>query len=1243
MSDPQTEESPNSPLNADTIIDKLAQSGFLSDLLTDREVKAALLDEIRELGFRPPLHYIVLRLITAIVSKSESFLGDAISSRLQAFITKVPALTALLDRLTTIQHGKETKDALKTGILGAITDGRSIDISAIEINDTTPIETMLALHNIQGFEKVLSELDEQTDTLIQTFQKEIDQLFHNMFSPELRWPKPRRELGSFDRIKYNSNLNELYGREKEIELLTNFTGDISICGPEFNFRWMLLTGDGGTGKTRLAFDFTTEELDRNIWKAGKLHLHDLEKFRNPEKWRPRQPTFIVSDYVSGQAEKTGDLLRIFANNAAHYDFPVRVLLLERKADKSWLAKMLPENGDKPMVMDHVFGHEDENGRTIPPVDATAIKKMMKERFTKAGQTPPDDALLLAAAQRVDTRPNDANLPRPLFALATAEAMIAEAKKSPEAQPDFTKIAALLNQEDVLAGMLRREEHTRWQHAAPDDGDGTLTRYKLALALATLKQGLDLNDLDTKQEDYGPLARHLPDPPPDHHQGLISALGGSGTFLPPLEPDIMGEFFLAQILLKEPQSRRHLFLNAALADGKTASLITLLRLQQDFPQKIAALDIPVAMRACQTETAAVCYAYMAPNWVNQCYASHNPEAADSFMTSSKQLSTRFDKNAEIARFEAMAAFNICYHACQKGDWERVLAMLARLDILRSQFNDNPEIALHEAMAAFSISNYASENGDGERVDAMLQRLDKLRSQFNNNPEIALHEAMAAVNISNYASENGDWQRADAMLQRLDALRSQFIDNTEIALAAARAALNMNSDAGEKGDWQRGDAMIARLDILRSQFNNNPEIALHEAMTAVNISNHAGQKGDGERVDAMLQRLDALRRQFNDNPEIALHEAMAAVNISNHAGQKGDGERVDAMLQRLDTLRSQFNDNPKIALHETKAAVNISFHAGQKGDGERVDAMLARLDALRSQFYDNLEIAREEARAAFNISNHAREKGDRKRVDMMLARLDALRSQFNDNLEIAREETKAAFNISTDADQKGDRERVDSMLARLDALRKQFNDNPEIALHEAKAAFNINNHASEKGDWQRADAMLQRLDALHKQFYDNIEIALCEANATFNITNNAGQNGDWERVDATLARLDALRRQFYDNPEIALHEAMAAFNISSDAGEKGEWERVDATLARLDALRRQFYDNPEIALEAAKAAFNISSHAGQKGDWERVDATMARLTTIADTFGDELVLVEVKGQPFTLGDAINYVTKKLDNKP
>ncbi|OSQ40797.1 ATP-binding protein [Thalassospira mesophila] len=996
MAEIQTEESPGS-LNANAIIDKLAQSGFLSDLLADKDVKATLLGEIRELGFRPPLHYVVLRLITAIVAKSESFIGKAISSRLQTFIENTPLLAGLLQRLITIQHGTETKDALKTSILTVITEGRPVDLDALEIDDTTPIETMLALHNIQGFEKVLSELEGQTDTLITAFQKEIDQLFHNMVSPELRWPKPRRELGSFDRVKYNSNLNGLYGREKEIELLTNFAGDIEICGPEFNFRWMLIKGDGGTGKTRLAFDFTTEKLNRNIWKAGKLHLHDLEKFRNPEKWLPRQPTFIVIDYVSGQAEKTGDLLRIFANNAAHYDFPVRVLLLERKVDKSWLAKMLPENGDKPMVMDHVFGHEDENGLTIPPVDATAIKKMMKERFAKAGQTPPCGDLLLAAAQRVDTRPNDANQPRPLFALATAEAMIAEAEKEPESQPDFTKIAALLNQEDVLAGMLRREEDTCWQHAAPDDGGGTLTRYKLALALATLTQGLDLNDLETKDADYGPVARHLPDPPPDHHQGLISALGGTGTFLAPVEPDIMGEFFVARTLLECSTKHRHCLVNNSLKNGKIAPIASILRLLQDFPQKTVDIDIPAAMLSCEHEIAAYSYAWMAIDWLDQCNKVNNPKMADDFMDALKMLSIKFPKNHKIAQEESKAVFNMILDDLNTNR-QRTNTMLLRLDTLCAQFSDNEEISLIMAEAYSNIFFRKEEKYNRKQIDEMLSRIDTLRTKFNDHFKIGLAEAKAAVNISLRAGEQNDWEQTTVMLKRIDKLRETFGNRPEIVSREAKIVFNIIFDASKIGDWQKTDKLLNRLDTIRTEFDKNTEVALTEAHAASHIGTLCCEQGNWERVKAMLIRFDNLRTHFAHNIDIAISEALTAANICTFSSEKNDWNRVNEMLKRLDNLRAQFYENPEIAEAEASAASNISTISSEKGVKIWVADMLGRLDLLLLQFPKNYKIAVAEANAAFYIGEDACNRVDFNQGKKMLERLIKTSDRFSNNFLI-----------------------------------------------------------------------------------------------------------------------------------------------------------------------------------------------------------------------------------------------------
>jgi hypothetical protein len=1096
VSDTQTESATanqsDGASDANDIKEKLAKSGLLSGLLADEHIKKTLLAELRDLGFKPPLHHLAFRLITSTASKSESFIGKSITSRLAAFIDRQPKLAGLLQRLINIQHGEKTKDALKNSVLTAITDGRTVDTSDINIDSATSLETMLALYNVQGQDKILNAIDDQTSTLIETFRQDITNAFQSDYAPVLSWPETAhrpQNLGAFDRVKYTSGLDELYGRNDEITLLHQFVGDLSLCGPIFNFRWMLLTGDGGTGKTRLAYDFTQKKLNSAIWDAGRLSIKDLQSASNIAKWRPQKPTFIVIDYVASQPKETGNLLRNFASQAKHYDFPVRVLLLERKADENWLNQMIPPNGDDIMILNHVFGHEDKNGFPIPPVDETAIIQMMRGRFIKDGKTPPDDETLLSAAKKVDTRPNDSGLPRPLFALATADALMAEADE--DSQSNTEQIVVQLTQEDVLEGMLKREEYMHWRPAAKDE-KGVLQRYKLALALATLQQEvLDFNDLASKEADYGAtLARYLPDPPPDENTHLILALSGTGTFLPPLEPDIMGEYFLAKTLMEDIPKHRHTFLNAVLEKGKVGSVITLLRMQQDFPQKIAEIDLPSAMQICNTEQAAYTYSFLAPNYTTHYLRSNAIPAANNFLNGIQGLTNKFPESNRITLQEAKAVFNATNAALKNGDWVRVDDMLARLDTLRSQFSDHPEIALPEARAALNVINAAGEKDDWVRVDDMLARLDTLRSQFSDHPEIALHEARAALNVINAAGEKGEWVRIDDMLARLDTLRSQFSDHPEIAVEKARAAVNIINAAGEKGDGVRVDDMLARLDALRNQFSDHPEIALREAMAAVNVINTAGEKGDWVRVDDMLTRLDALRNQFSDHPEIALYEAMAAVNVTSDAGEKGEWVRVDDMLARLDTLCNQFNDHPEIALYEAMAAVNVTSDAREKGGWVRVDDMLARLDVLRNQFSDHPEIAFHEAMAAFNIINAAEEKSEWVRIDDMLTRLDALRNQFSDHPEIALQQAMAAVNVINAAGEKGDRVRVDDMLARLDALRNQFSDHPEIAVEEVRAAVNLTNAAGKNSDWDRVGAMLERLNTLADKF--GTELVLSETN-------------------------------------------------------------------------------------------------------------------------------------------------------
>ena len=905
----------------DILIHQVLSNDYLlvHELLGDIEVKKAIISELKDISVPAP--GIVYRLLVFAFGGCERFLGGAIKSRLKAYIDNNALLAGVLTKILFLQHGAKEKAELKNSLLASFKGGKRVRYDTAP-NEACSLETIVSLHTAKRIEELNDHIEQLGDEVIKGFRCELANQLNQLVAPDLGWRDEvvsPQNLTAFGRLMYTSGIDSFLGREYEIDLLHRFVGDPSFGGRLFNFRWMLLTGDAGTGKTRLAYEFTRKRLN-GLWYTGKLDFHSPKAFDSPSKWRPVKPTFIVVDYVQSVPEEVHALLLAFSTQAANYEFPVRLLLLERNANASWTDKLLPESGDKPVIEQHNFGDESVLGREIAPLSSQAIVELMKRRIEKAQLDVPEPSKLLSLANSVDRRETQVKArgqsvqiptPRPLFAIATAEAII-EAITTGQELPEQFK------HKDVLSDIVKRDRDMIWRKVVKNDRE--LQQYERGLAVATLTQGISLDDL--KEYDFKGLTDWLPFTPPNHDMVSLAAFGydKDRRLWPPLEPDILGEFFVSEQLLNLdlPKKQRIELIESALLLGNKRTINTLFRMARDFPESVEKLPVEDVARVTASGGILLSLTALAIDLIHHRLI---PEVASRIFNA--VLGNEVGKNSPVlGMFIAGAAVNIMDYACEVCDRDRVNQMSARIDALRRAFPQDLEIARQGAKAPAVIIKWACEVGDWDQVAEMLVRLDALRKTFSQDREIAETGALVEVNISKYAGAARNGGRIAEVLVRIDALRNAFPQDQGIALAEAMVAVNISKYAGEACDWGRVSEIVARIDELRNAFSQDQVIALAEAKIMFNISNYAGEAGDWERVTEMLGRLDTLRKAFPQDLEIAQKEAMIAVNISICAGEAGDWKRVAEMSGRLDALRNAFPQDQGIARAAAMAAFNIS---------------------------------------------------------------------------------------------------------------------------------------------------------------------------------------------------------------------------------------------------------------------------------------------------------------------------------
>lgn len=319
------------------------------------------------------------------------------------------------------------------------------------------------------------------------------------------------EANETTRFIYAARVLPFIGRDAEIGKLEDFLG-----GLEQPFRWMVLHGSGGVGKSRLALELCLAA--RSEWHAGFLSQEADEPAWS--RWQPLMPTLIVVDYAARDTERSGRLLRALAgrgpaDGTPRLAAPVRVLLIERTGEGDWLDKTVGVGTAKARV----------NAARSPNLSLEAISDpwpIFEFVLNQAKKPLPDKTQTLATLDQIDSER------RPLFAYFMADAIAAGHDVR------HFDAARLLDQ------VIERGREKYWKPAGATAEDERL------LTVATMAGGLAVRAVKGVKDEL------LPSWDVDHHPAAFLAMTGreSGENVLPLEPDIVGEHFAPSCLAQK---------------------------------------------------------------------------------------------------------------------------------------------------------------------------------------------------------------------------------------------------------------------------------------------------------------------------------------------------------------------------------------------------------------------------------------------------------------------------------------------------------------------------------------------------------------------------------------------------------------------------------------------------------------------------------------------------------------------
>lgn len=728
-----------------------------------------------------------------------------------------------------------------------------------------------------------------------------------------------------ERFSYKAEIVPFTGRADELQALNSFLSDAHIA-----FRWWAITGPGGSGKSRLAYEFQ-KQLPPD-WTVHYLNSDDYVDL-SLLTIKLTQKTLLIADYVQENAKAIGKWMEQI--NEKNRSLPIRVLLVEREsgtneADAGWAKQLYADVRHEQKLKNSCYRGiflvlkplEDDNLLSIIGSYALAINRDSGhiERVLP-------DAVKQHLLQTLKSI--DPILYRPLYALFLTDAYVTG--QNPEHW----------NRNDILDYITIREQkrlNFNIRHTLRKSDEKLYAACLHLYSVATVLQNASLEELQMLCPNTWDIIQRKADSFVSPADMLEQAsLAERGTVFA-LRPDLIGEYFVYTWLLRHSEEAQQFLYTVWLRPARANVFFN--RMFHDYSyvlnENAKHWELILPNNIPTSENTTWFYEMLLVNAIHYCSIIEECQRQINLL---EMLVFAHPMNLDIAIvLFAKGLVNLS----AKQDTLGAQDTIARLERLAVEHQNVLDITV---LLAQGLCNLSAEQ-DVLGAQNTIARLECLVAQHPDEPDIAIELAKGLVNLSIDQDEQGKQD----IIERLDRLVSEYPEVLDFSILLTKGLFNLSVDQEEHS----AQSTIKRLERIVAEHPDVPDIAVEYAKALVNLSAMQDVLGAMDTI----AHLEHLAVEYPDVPDIAVALAKGLVNLSN----KQDIQCAIDTIVHLGRLAVEYPDVPDIAVMLTLGLVNLSDGLDVSG----VQNIIARLECLAAEHPDVPDIIIELAKGLFNLS-------------------------------------------------------------------------------------------------------------------------------------------------------------------------------------------------------------------------------------------------------------------------------------